>query len=258
MTGGAAVVVGVSDVIGPAVAVALAPWADVIAAVDPSPAAAEAVAVSVEVAGGRARWFEADISDDTSMAHVATALAAEQHAVRTLVNCHFAIDWTTLRDSSMAVWEAVVRTNVLGPVAATKAFLPLLEKAGAADGAAIVHLGSIDGFLGNPEVPSYSASKGAIPALTHVMAHELASAGIRVNCVARAAVADSAITAAPALQDQAMACTPLGRPARPEEVAEVVLFLTGPSSSYVTGSTVVVDGGRSGLTPGTAARAALL
>ena len=201
---------------------------------------------------GRHRGLHVDVRGDDP------GWALSIDAVHTLVNCHFAIDWTALRDSSMATWETVVRTNVLGPVAATKAFLPLLDKAGAVRGAAVVHLGSIDGFLGNPKVPLYSTSKGAIPAVTHVMADELAPAGIRVNCVARAAVVDPAATAAaPRLQDQAMACTPLGRPARPEEIAEVVLFLTGPSSSsYVTGSTVVVDGGRSGLTPGTGARLA--
>jgi NAD(P)-dependent dehydrogenase (short-subunit alcohol dehydrogenase family) len=196
-----------------------------------------------------------DVTDLEAMAPVAAAVGAEVPAVSVLVNCHFGIDWALLRDSTMAAWEGVVRTNVLGPVVATKAFLPLLEAAGAAGGAAIVHLGSIDGFQGNPKVPSYSASKGAIPALTHVMADELAAAGIRVNCVARAAVADPAIVAAsPGLQEQAMACTPLARPAHPDEVASVVRFLAGPGSSYVTGTTVVVDGGRSGLTPGTAVR----
>jgi NAD(P)-dependent dehydrogenase (short-subunit alcohol dehydrogenase family) len=87
------------------------------------------------------------------------------------------------------------------------------------------------------------------------MADELAPLGIRVNCVARAAVDDpAAVAAEPWLLEHALACTPLARPARPEEVARVVLFLAGPDASYVTGSTVVVDGGRSGLTPGTAVR----
>jgi NAD(P)-dependent dehydrogenase (short-subunit alcohol dehydrogenase family) len=86
------------------------------------------------------------------------------------------------------------------------------------------------------------------------MAFELAPLGIRVNCVARAAVDDPTMVPAPGVLAAAMACTPLGRPGRAEEVAAAVLFLTGPESSYVTGSTIVVDGGRSGLTPGTALR----
>lgn len=253
------VVVGVADVIGRAVAVAYASGGDapLVVVVDPSEAAARAAADAVEAAGGRARWFAVDVTDLDAMAPVAAAVGAEVPAVSVLVNCHFGIDWALLRDSTMEAWEDVVRTNVLGPVVATKAFLSLLEAAGAGDGdgAAIVHLGSIDGFQGNPKVPSYSASKGAIPVLTHVMADELAAAGIRVNCVARAAVADpSIVAAAPGLQEQAMACTPLARPAHPDEVASVVRFLAGPAASYVTGTTVVVDGGRSGLTPGTAVR----
>ena len=86
-----------------------------------------------------------------------------------------------------------MRTNVLGPVSPPRRSSPTLDAAGDAGGAAIVHLGSIDGFQGDPKVPSYSTSKGSIPALTHVMADELAPAGIRVNCVASAAVACPAI-----------------------------------------------------------------
>lgn len=253
----AAIVVGVGNVVGRAVAVALAAGEDVdlVAIVDPDEHVARSVAAEVQAAGADPRWFAADIADLESLITVAARLDDEVSGAAVLANCHFAIDWTLLRDSEMSSWERVVRTNVLGPVAATKAFLPLLERAGRDGGAAIVHLGSIDGFQGNPKVPSYSASKGAIPALTHVMADELAAAGIRVNCVARAAVADPSIAdASPGLLDEAMACTPLARPARPEEVADVVCFLAGARAAYVTGTTVVVDGGRSGLTPGTAIR----
>lgn len=250
-----AVVAGVGDVVGPACAVALAEVAPVVVVIDPSEQAVEQTRVAVEAVGGEARCFTADLSDLVTMEEVAASVAADHPAVHVLANCHLGIDWTSLRASSMASWDHVVRTNILGPVATTKAFLPLLEAAGVDGGAAVVNLGSIDGFQGNPKVPSYSASKGAIPALTHVMADELAPVGIRVNCVARAAVEDpSVVAAAPGLREHAMACTPLGRSARPEEVARVVRFLVGPDSSYVTGSTVVVDGGRSGLTPGTAVR----
>jgi NAD(P)-dependent dehydrogenase (short-subunit alcohol dehydrogenase family) len=218
-----AVVVNAADVIGSAVVDACTARGDVVIPVD------------------------GDIASFDELCAVARTVAAEHRAIHTLVNCHFAIEWTSFRDATFDSWERVVRTNVLGPVAASKAFLPLLE---AARGASIVHLGSVDGFQGNPHVASYSASKGAIPSLTHVMADALAPFAIRVNCIARAAVADPAIDVS--LQSRAMASTPLRRPARPEEIAEVVLFLSSPAASYVTGSTIVVDGGRTGLTPGTA------
>ena len=164
-----AVVVGARDVIGAAVVDACAARGDVVVPVD------------------------ADIASFDELCIVADSVAAEHPAVHTLVNCHFAIDWTNFRDATFESWEHVVRTNVLGPVAASKAFLPLLEAA--RGGASIVHLGSVDGFQGNPHVASYSASKGAIPSLTHVMADALAPFDIRVNCVARAAVADPSIDA---------------------------------------------------------------
>jgi NAD(P)-dependent dehydrogenase (short-subunit alcohol dehydrogenase family) len=247
-----AVVVGVGDVVGRACAVGLVQHVEVVVVIDPSEPAAKQAAVAVEEAGGEAMRHAADLTDLVAMERAAEAVAAHHPAVHALANCHCAIDRASIQASSMADWEAVVRTNVLGPVVALKAFLPLLERAG---DAAVVNLGSIDGFQGNPRVPSYSASKGAVPALTHVMAHELAPLGIRVNCVARAAVEGPSVVAAdPVLHGDAMACTPLGRPARGEEVARVVSFLAGADASYVTGSTLVVDGGRSGLTPGTAVR----
>jgi len=247
---GVAVVVGVADVIGRACAVAFADAAGVVVVVDESADAATAAGKAVEDAGGTAQWFATDVVDLVAMERVAESVAAVHDAAHVLVNCHFALDWATVGSSSMASWDAVVRTNVLGPVVATKAFLPLLERAG---GAAIVNIGSIDGFQGNPAAPSYSASKGALPPLTHVMAHELAPLGIRVNCVARAMVEDPSVSAAaPGLTENVIACTPLRRPASGSEVAKVVVFLSGADASYVTGSTVVVDGGRSGLTPGTA------
>jgi NAD(P)-dependent dehydrogenase (short-subunit alcohol dehydrogenase family) len=163
-----------------------------------------------------------------------------------LVNCHVALDWTSIEASELAAWEESIRVNLLGPLVCTKAFLPLL-RAGRAP--SVVHLGSVDGMLGNPSVPAYSTAKGGLIPLTHVMAHELAAFGIRVNCVARAAVADSKID--PERVARVLEVTPLRRVAEPAEVAAAVAFLASDDASYITGAVLTVDGGRSGLTPGT-------
>jgi NAD(P)-dependent dehydrogenase (short-subunit alcohol dehydrogenase family) len=133
-----------------------------------------------------------------------------------------------------------------GTIGRACAFLPLLKRAGRAG---VVHLGSVDGNLGNPRVPSYSAAKGGLVPLTHVMPHEFAPFGIRVNCVARAAVDEPGPPTS--LRDRVVAVTPLGRVAQAAEIAAAVAFLASEDASLVTGAVIVVDGGRTGITPGT-------
>jgi NAD(P)-dependent dehydrogenase (short-subunit alcohol dehydrogenase family) len=191
---------------------------------------------------------EDEAVDEAALADARTWCEQSDNAVDVLVNCHMALDWRSIEESDLAAWMETFRTNLLGPVACSKAFLPLLRQSGRG---AIVHIGSIDGVLGNPRVPSYSASKGALVPLTHVMAHEFAPYGIRVNCVARAAVEGH--PAAPPSDQLALVlqATPLGRAAKVEEVAAAVAFLASDDASYITGTILRVDGGRAGLTPGT-------
>jgi NAD(P)-dependent dehydrogenase (short-subunit alcohol dehydrogenase family) len=173
-----------------------------------------------------------------------------------LVYCAAAMDYWDEGQDSIADWEAVVRVNLLGPVAYTKALLPLLRRSAAG---AIVYLGSIDGIFGNPRFPAYSTSKGGLGPLTHVMAYNCAP--VRVNCVAAGAISqtgpgdlqppwlgDLFTETSPVLEQ-----TPLGRYAQPEDVASVVLFLASDDAAYVTGAVLPVDGGRTAFTPGTRA-----
>ncbi|HSS08600.1 MAG TPA: SDR family oxidoreductase [Acidimicrobiales bacterium] len=246
MDGLTAVVIGAGGTIGRACALRLARSGAEIIAVDASPAANDATCQEVSAHGGRATGMVADIANPAEIGDVAAVCRQQWASVGVLVNCHFHTVWQSIEESAVESWEEAIRINLLGPVVCTKAFLPLLKRAGRA---AIVHLGSVDGNLGNPRVPSYSAAKGGLVPLTHVMAHEFAQYGIRVNCVARAAVEETGPP--PGRREHVVAVTPLGRVAQPDEIAAAVAFVASEDASYVTGSIIVVDGGRTAITPGT-------
>lgn len=188
----------------------------------------------------------ADPADPDALQAIAAELDGPVHV---LVNCHWFGQFQSLENSTVESWRRHMEVNVLGPVFATKAFLPLLKQAPGE--AAVVHIGSFDGLLGNAKMPAYSATKGALPALTHVMADELGPFGIRVNCLARGLTTPDGQTGP--VHEPLLRETPLGRAARPSEIASVVRFLASADASYMTGSVVVVDGGRTGVTQGTRA-----
>ena len=215
--------------------------------VDPDREAVGRIVESVRGDGGTISGVVADSGDPDALALAAEEVAAAHDRVDVLVTCHSDIELSSIEASTPETWWRVVAFDLLGPVFAVKAFLPLLKRG---DHPAIVHVGSIDGTLGNPQVPSYSAAKGGLVPLTHVMAEEFGRYGIRVNCVARAVTVEPGSDEHPmfaALIEQ----TPLARAGRAQEVAATIRFLASPDASYVSGVVLPVDGGRSGVTPGT-------
>jgi 3-oxoacyl-[acyl-carrier protein] reductase len=111
----------------------------------------------------------------------------------------------------------------------------------------IINHASIDAFLGNPSLAAYSAGKGGVIPLTHVMAHDLAKHGLRVNCISTGGIRDGSSRPEDAAR---VRVTPLSRMGSPEDVARVALFLASELSSYVNGANIVVDGGRTAITQG--------
>jgi NAD(P)-dependent dehydrogenase (short-subunit alcohol dehydrogenase family) len=173
-----------------------------------------------------------------------------EHRLDLLVNSHMAVDFSGVEDADVESVQRVVGVNLVGPLACARAFLPALKVPGEA---AIVNIGSIHGEFGFPKMVAYSMSKGGLVPLTHVMAHEFAPYGIRVNCIARAGLmnpGDEGNGSGVVDPVRMFGDTPLGRAARPEEFGSVVAFLGSPASSYITGTTLTVDGGRTAVTRG--------
>ena len=237
---------GVED-IGRASATAFAAEGAEVLFIQPTLEAADEVAQSAANAQGSIRALAADPRNSADTVKVADAVGAMWDSLDVLVTHNLDMYVGGIEATTLEQWEEVLRVNLTSVFLLTKGLLPLLRKS---TRAAIVNVGSIDGTLANSNLPSYSASKGGVHALTHALAGELAASGIRVN-----SAAITASTAIP-LNEQSFAsingATPLGRAGEPEEYAAAVLFLASPQASYITGVVLPVDGGRSAVTPGTA------
>lgn len=253
-----AVVVGAGLGVGRAASLLFARECAAVACVDMDAEAAEETAALVRDEGGEAVAVACDLTDPAAIEAMASACMAWREAIHVLFNNTVLTAPAEFEDIALADWNRQIAVNLTAPFLCSQKLLPALKAAG---GAAIVHHGSIDGVLGNPTLTAYSAAKGGIQPLTHVMGHWLARYGIRVNCINSGLLRGSRegipLGTAPSLsrrpqdEEAKRRATPLGRPAYVEEAAEAALFLASDSASYVNGSVITLDGGRSVLTPGT-------
>jgi 3-oxoacyl-[acyl-carrier protein] reductase len=148
-------------------------------------------------------------------------------------------------------WDPVgfaesVAVNLTGPMRLTAGFYPLLRDSAAAGGGAVVNVGSMAAFRTTAPFPGYGAAKSGLVMLTMNLARKWAKDGIRVNAVApgltMTARSEEAM-ANPKVLEAELRRIPLGRPARPEDIARPILFLCTDAAAYITGATYAVDGG---------------
>ena len=197
----------------------------------------------------------ADVTDDAAVRAAVADAGQAIGALDVLVNNAGIGAAGTVEDNDDDEWRRVLDVNVLGVVRVTRAALPLLRAAVRARGqAAIVNTCSIVGTAGLPQRALYSASKGAVYALTLAMAADHIAEHIRVNCV-NPGTADTPwvgrlLDAAPdpAAERAALAARqPMGRLVSADEVAAAIAYLASPLAGATTGTALAVDGGMSGL-----------
>lgn len=192
-------------------------------------------------------YVHADVTDSAQVQRAAAACEKQFDQVHVLFNV---AGRNPIRQSfehtTEESWAAMLGRNLGSVYLCSKYFLPLMKRAGAG---AIINHASIDAILGNPGIAAYSAAKGGVLPLTHVMAHDLAKYRIRVNSIATGGIRTPG--APVSHHDEArMAVTPAARLGSAEEVAGVALFLASELSSYVNGANIVADGGRTATTHG--------
>jgi 2-keto-3-deoxy-L-fuconate dehydrogenase len=197
----------------------------------------------------------ADVTDDAAVRSAVTTAVEALGGLDILVNNAGIGAAGTVEDNDDAEWQHVLDVNVLGMVRTTRAALPALRAAVARrGGAAIVNTCSIVGIAGLPQRALYSASKGAVYALTLAMAADHVREHIRVNCVTPGTVdtpwVARLLQTAPDPDAERAALTarqPTGRLVSADEVAAAIAYLASPLAGAVTGTALAVDGGMAGL-----------
>lgn len=237
-----ALVTGAARGLGRAIALELATaGAKVVVNYAGSEGKAAEVVEKIRAAGGEAFAVQADVSQAEDVERLVKAALEGFGRIDILVNnAGIARDNLLLRMKE-GDWDAVLDTNLKGVYLCTKAVSKgmLKQRFGV-----IVNISSVVGISGNAGQANYAAAKAGVIGFTKSMAKELAPRGIRVNAVAPGYIATDMTDILPEeVKNEMISHIPLGRVGKPEDVAKAVLFLASPSAGYMTGQTLVVDGG---------------
>jgi 3-oxoacyl-[acyl-carrier protein] reductase len=236
-----ALVTGASRGLGRAIAVALGRSGAKVACVARDTAKLAETVDHIRNEGGAAEAFACDVTKSESVTGTVEGIIEKWTRLDILVNNAGITKDTLFPRMSDEQWDDVINTNLRGAFLFMRAVTrPMMQ----ARYGRIINISSVSGLMGNPGQANYSASKAALIGMTRTIARELASRKITVNCVAPGFIA-SEMTAAlgPALEEEIKKRVPAKRLGTAEEVAEAVLFLAAPTTSFITGQCLVIDGG---------------
>jgi len=239
-----AIVTGASQGLGKAVAVALGMnGAKVVCLARNADKLQETVA-AIEAAGGSAQAVSCDVTDRVAAAAAIENAHSEHGRIDILVNNAGITRDKLMRGMADEEWDDVIATNLTSCFICCRAVANIMRKA---KYGRIINMASISGLIGNAGQANYSASKAGMIGLTRTLSKELANRAITVNAVAPGFI-ESEMTAklGEVVMEEVRKRIPAHRVGTPEDVAAAVLFLASPAAGYITGQTIVVDGGMVG------------
>ena len=240
LDGKLALVTGAGSGIGEGIAKAMAAAGARVIVADVNLAGAQRVAQEI---GGGAQAESLDVTDRAAVDALAAKIQAAHGPISVLVNNAGIIRRATVDDAdTRAHWDATMAVNLDGPYVVTTAFLDQLK----ATKGSVINIGSIQSFIALPNSAAYTASKGAVRALTKALAIELSPVGVRVNAIGPGLIATPLNATArenPDYMKNFAHRIPLGRLGQPDDIAQPAVFLASDMARYITGVTLPVDGG---------------
>ncbi|MER2514368.1 MAG: SDR family NAD(P)-dependent oxidoreductase [Nitrosomonas ureae] len=237
-----AIVTGAGAGLGRGIALAFAREGARLVLADISPESGQEILDAIRAAGGTAIFVPGDVADpDYHLDLVAQAKAKFGRLDIAVNNAGISHDMAPVADIPIETWNRVIAIDLSGVFYGVRAQIPALLEAG---GGAIVNMASVGGTVGSPGLAPYCSAKHGVIGLTKTIALDYAERGIRANAVGPGFIKTDLINFFPPEERAKLdAIQPIGRMGEVHEVAELVLWLASPKSSFVTGAFYPVDGG---------------
>ncbi len=248
LNGKVAVVTGGASGIGKAICAALAAHQAQVWVLDINPSSAQQSAAEIKASGGRASSLPCDVANPESVSQAFNAIA-DQGSIDILINSAGIAHIGTIASTTIEDFERLFRVNVQGTFLCMQAAIAVMLKQ---SGGVIINLASMAAVAGIPERFAYSMSKGAVRAMTLSVAKDFLNKNIRCNCISPARVHTPFVDGYlkqnyPGREAEMLAelakTQPVGRMARPEEVAGLAVYLCSDLASFLTGADLPFDGG---------------